>query len=337
MKLQDFLRDKDILVTGGCGSIGSNIVKKLVDYPIKRVRVFDNNETAQFYLQKELKNSGKMRALMGDVRDLSRLDFAMKGVDIVIHAAALKHVGMCEYNPSEAVATNVIGTQNVLDTARANGVKKVLSISTDKAVNPINTMGATKLLSEKLVLNANYGENNTKFSCVRFGNVLNSNGSVIPIFKEQIKRGGPVTITSEKMTRFYMFIEDAVDLILESLLEMNGREIFILKMNTLNVLDLAEVMVEMLGPKYGFDPKKIKIEKIGVQNGEKTHEVLLFDEEKSSLIEKRGMYILNSIPIIPHSNLSDIKVDSVEVEIDSAKSKIVSKNELKEVLKKLGI
>ena len=212
--LKKTFQGKEILVTGGCGSIGSEIVRQLLKYKPKRIKILDNNESGHFNLRQKIPSS-ITRHLVGDIRDRDRIKKAMKGVDIVFHAAALKHVPICEYNPFEAVSTNVIGTQNMVDMAREEGVDKFLAISTDKAVNPINTMGATKLLSEKLVT-ITYGEYKTKFSCVRFGNVLNSNGSVIPIFRDQIAKGGPVSITSEDMTRFFMSIDEAVNLVLKS-------------------------------------------------------------------------------------------------------------------------
>ena len=188
--MESFYKDKVVLVTGGTGSIGSEIVKKVLEHSPKAVRVLDNNETSLFELEQEL-NSNKIRTLIGDIRDNERLMRALEGVDIVFHAGALKHVPLCEYNPFDAVKTNVIGTQNVLNAALDQNVDKVIVISTDKAVNPINVMGATKLLAERLTISANNytGDKNTVFSCVRFGNVLDSRGSVVPLFKNQLKKG----------------------------------------------------------------------------------------------------------------------------------------------------
>jgi len=288
---------KDILVTGGCGSIGSEIVSQLLEYNPKRIRVFDHNESGLFHLQQRLEFKKKEKAnvvryLVGNIRDKDRLLNALKDVDIVFHAAALKHVPLCEYNPSEAVATNVIGTENLIEIARQENVEKFITISTDKAVNPINTMGTTKLLSEKLTLTAPLGDYRTIFSCVRFGNVLNSDGSVIPIFKSQIERGGPVTITSKEMTRFFMSISEAVNLVLKAAKIMQGREIFILKMNSVRIIDLAEVMIEELAPRYGYKPEDIKIKYIGIRPGEKLHESLLAEEEIPFVKETEEMYIL---------------------------------------------
>lgn len=292
---KNIFKGKDILVTGGCGSIGLEIVKQLLKYDPVRVRVFDHSEADHFRLNQEIK-SDKIKNLIGDIRDKSRVMRAMENVDIVFHAAALKHVPFTEYNPFEAVSTNVIGTQNLVEAAIDRGVKIFISISTDKAVNPVNTLGATKLLSEKLVVNAPSGFSTCKFCCVRFGNVLNSIGSVIPIFKKQIAEGGPITITSKEMTRFFMSMEDAVSLILKVAEIAENGAIYILKMRALRIIDLAEVMVEELAPRYGYDPKKIKFEYMGVRPGEKIHEALITEEEINYSIEKEDIIIVyNSI------------------------------------------
>ena len=209
-EMKDFYEGKVILITGGVGSIGSEIVRKILEYEPRAVRVLDNNETGLFDLEQELQ-SEKIRIFVGDVRDKERLKRAIEDVDLVFHAAALKHVPLCEYNPFEAVKTNVIGTQNLIDVAIDEEVEKIITISTDKAVNPINVMGATKLLAERLTISANFykGDRETAFSCVRFGNVLYSRGSVLPLFEEQIKKGF-ITLTDSNMTRFIMNTSQAV-------------------------------------------------------------------------------------------------------------------------------
>ncbi|MFH1400763.1 MAG: polysaccharide biosynthesis protein, partial [Nanoarchaeota archaeon] len=194
-RLKAFYQDKTILVTGGIGSIGGEIVAQILTYQPKQLRILDTRETEIFNLQNTLKHHPNIRFLVGDVRDKDRMIHACKGVDIMFHAAALKHVGSCEYNPAEAVKTNVLGTQNAIDAALANNVDRFIMISTDKAVSPTTTMGATKLVAERLTLNAHLSSPHTKFSCVRFGNVLNSRGSVIPLFVEQILKKQPITIT----------------------------------------------------------------------------------------------------------------------------------------------
>lgn len=293
--MTSFYKDKIVLVTGGTGSIGSKIVKKLIKLQPKIVRVLDNNETALFELEQEL-NSKKIRTFIGDIRDKERLKRAFEQVDIVFHAGALKHVSLCEYNPFDAVKTNVLGTQNVLNAALDMNVKKVITISTDKAVNPINVMGATKLLAERLTISANYyvGNRDTVFSCVRFGNVLDSRGSVIPIFKKQIENGGPLTITDAEMTRFVMSIPEAVNMILHAGEIAKGEEIFILKMPALKIVDLAEVMIEILSYKYGFSHDEIEIEYIGKRLGEKLYEELMTVDELDYVVDKGELFVLNS-------------------------------------------
>ncbi len=289
--------DKDILVTGGCGSIGSEIVRQLIAARPTRIRVLDNHESGHWHLQHALgEDRHLIRPLVGDIRDKERLLRAFEGVDIVFHAAALKHVPLCEYNPFEAVYTNVIGTKNVVEAALEQGITRLISISTDKAVNPVNTMGATKLLSERIVANAPIGLNDSQFSCVRFGNVLGSEGSVVPLFRKQIEAGGPVTVTTSDMTRFFMTIPQAVRLVLKAAEIMHGREVFVLKMDRVRITDLAEVMIEALAPHYGHDPKDIPLTYIGKRPGEKLHEYLFTEEEAPHIVEEDGMFILRNSP-----------------------------------------
>lgn len=323
--MKEIFEGKDILVTGGCGSIGSEIVRQLLRYNPKRVRVFDNNESGHFYLNQKLQ-SDKIRNLIGDIRDKDRLARALQGVDIVFHAAALKHVPFCEYNPFEAVQTNVIGTQNLVSAAIEKNVKRVISISTDKAVSPINTMGATKLLSEKIIAGAPVGDNKTTFAGVRFGNVLDSVGSVIPIFKEQIKKGDYITITSKEMTRFFMTLPDAISLVMEAAEKLKGGEIFILKMNALKIIDLAEVMVEELAPRHKKDPKKFNYKIIGIRPGEKLHESLFTKEEAMYVEENDKMYILHNSEADRKMNLNN------KFELSSENATHLSKKEIRKIL-----
>lgn len=294
ININGFYKDKVVLVTGGAGSIGSELVRKLLKLEPTVVRILDNNETSLFDLEHELQ-SKKIRTFVGDVRDKERLKRAVEDVDIIFHAAALKHVPLCEYNPFEAVKTNVIGTQNLMDIALYEEVEKVILISTDKVVNPMNVVGATKLLAERLTISANYykGKKKTAFSCVRFGNVLDSRGSVVPLFKKQIEKGGPVTVTDPEMTRFVMSIPKAVELILKAVKMTKGGEIFILKMPALRIVDLAETMIEELATKYGYKPEEIKIKIIGKRSGEKLYEELMTEDEAKYAIEKDELYVLN--------------------------------------------
>ena len=295
-KFENIFRNKKILVTGGTGCIGSEIVKNLLKYKPNVVRIFSNDEDDTFHLSQELGKKGK-RFLMGDVRDKERLTRAMEDIDIVYHAAALKHVPLCEYNPFEAIKTNVLGTQNVVEAALINGVKKVINISTDKAVNPVNTMGATKLLAEKLIIDANFykGKSKTIFSCVRFGNVLFSRGSVLPLFEEQIKNKKMITITESEMTRFMMSIQNTIGLVFKTTIMAKGGEIFILKMPVVKLGDLADASIKYYSEKYGYKPYEIKKKVIGSRPGEKMFEELMTQNEAENAIETDDMLI-----VLPH-------------------------------------
>ena len=300
--MNKLLEGKRILVTGGTGSIGSEIVRRVLSYNPKVVRILSRDETKQFELQQELGEYGNVRFLIGDVRDKDRLVRAFEDIDIIFHAAAMKHVPACEFNPFEAVKTNVVGTQNVIDAALENDVKKVIAISTDKAASPINTMGATKLLAEKLIIDANFykGYRKTVFSCVRFGNVMGSRGSVIPLFENQIRNGGPVTVTDPEMTRFMMSIPQAVDLVFKATKKAQGGEIVIFKMPVVKLGDLANVVIENLAPIYGYKPEEIQIDTIGIRNGEKMYEHLMNEEEARYAYEAKDMFI-----IVPQASFSD--------------------------------
>ncbi len=288
-------RGKSILVTGGAGSIGREIVKKLIEKEPKVIRVMDNNETGLFFLNEEM-NSPLIRPLLGDIRDKDRLNRACEDIDIVIHTAALKHVPLCEYNPFDAVLTNIMGTQNLLDASISQNVERFVLVSTDKAVEPNNVMGATKLLSERLTVSANNykGKHRTKFSCVRLGNVLNSRGSVIPLFRTQLERGQPVTVTDPDMTRFIMSLDKAVQLILMSGSRAEGGDIFILKMSAIRIMDLAEVMVEDYGESLRANQKSIVF--LGKRPGEKMHEHLMTADEASHAIDGGDVFIIKSDP-----------------------------------------
>jgi len=287
-------KNKKILVTGGTGFIGGEIVRNLLEYKPAVVRIFSNDEHNIFQLMQELDVKNNVRFLIGDIRDKERLKLAMKGIDIVYHAAALKHVPLCEYNPFEAIKTNVIGTQNVIEAALANSVEKVIAISTDKAVNPVNTMGATKLLGEKLIVSANYykGLSKTIFCCVRFGNVIFSRGSIVPIFEEQIKQKKMITITDETMTRFMMSIQNTVDLVFKATLLSKGGEIFILKMPVVRLEDLADVAIEQYVKKYGYRKEEIQKKTIGLRPGEKMFEELMTEIEAKKAFETETMLII---------------------------------------------
>lgn len=297
LQLKKTFSGKKILVTGGTGSIGSEIVRQLIQYHPKQIRIYSRDESKHYFLQQELDRNKihvDIRYLIGDIRDKERMDMAFQDIDIVFHAAALKHVPYCEYNPFEAIKTNVHGTQNVIDLSIKNHVQKVVAISSDKAVYPNTIMGMTKLLMERMIISSHHylGEATTKFSVVRFGNVLNSRGSVIPNWIEQIQNGGPVTVTDKNMRRFFMSIPDAVRLVFLATTMMEGQEIFVLKMKEENILDLANSTIK----KYA-QGKRVKIKITGPREREKLFEQLYTEEEKNNMIEKNNFFII--LPDVP--------------------------------------
>ncbi|MFW6065143.1 MAG: SDR family NAD(P)-dependent oxidoreductase [Candidatus Natronoplasma sp.] len=330
-KIEDFYEGKTVLVTGGVGSIGSEIVKNLLNLAPKVVRILDINESKLFEFEEEL-NSRKVRTLIGDVRDKERLRKAIEDVDIVFHAAALKHVPLCEYNPFEGVKTNVNGTQNLIDVALEEEVEKFITISTDKVVNPINVMGATKLLAERLTTSANLhkGERRTALSVVRFGNVLNSRGSILPTIKKQIQKGGPVKLTHPDMTRFVMSIDEASKLVIKAAERADGGDVFILKMPALNIIDLIEVTIQELGPKYGYSPDEIEIEEIGIRAGEKLYEELMTSEEIDHAEEIEDMFVFYN-----HGSLKKEDTGDVHLSTRSDKASLLNKEEIRSMLKEI--
>ncbi len=301
-KFKKEFKNKKILVTGGTGSIGSEIVRQLIKCEPKTIRILARHEERHYHLMHELgvgvkKYGCQLRFIVGDIRDKERLRLAMDGIDVVFHAAALKQVPICEDNPFEAVKTNILGTQNIIDLALDFNVEKVIAISTDKAVNPTGVMGASKLMAEKLIL-ASYhykGKRQTKFACVRFGNVLGSAGSILPLLKIQIKEKKYVTITNPMMTRFVMSIPQAVELILNASSLMQGQEVFVLKMPAVTLDDLIRAAIEIYAPLYHKRPSDIKIKTLGSRGGEKRHERLLSDSEIEKALENKNMYILTPI------------------------------------------
>ena len=281
---------KIVLVTGGTGSIGSEIVRQLLATKAAQIRIFSRDEHKQHELKNELPGDERLRFFIGDIRDKERLDLAFNGVNICFHAAALKHVPICEYNPFEAVKTNIIGTQNIIEVALRHDVEKVLAISTDKAADPSSVLGASKLMMERLVTaaNATIGHRPTRFASVRFGNVLKSRGSVMSIWQKQLDEGKDITVTDKRATRFFMEISAAVGLVFSALEHMQGGEIFVLKMKPAKrVLKVAQDFV-----KANSNGKKIKIKLIGLRPGERLHETLLTAEEAEHAVELKDMFVL---------------------------------------------
>lgn len=276
------LKNKSVLVTGGTGSFGKSFVKRLLkDDEVKKIIVFSRDELKQFEMQSDL-DSPKMRYFLGDVRDFSRLKQATDGVDVIVHAAAIKQIPAAEYNPMEAIKTNIIGAENIVNAAIQNGISRVIALSTDKAANPANLYGATKLCSDKLMIAGNVlaGRHPTRFAVVRYGNVLGSRGSVIPFFKEQ-KVKGTIPITDVEMTRFWLTLDEGVDFVINSLSRMQGGEIFVPKIPSFKVTDVAKVVAPNV-------PTKI----IGIRPGEKLHEVMITEDDSAFTREFEGYYAI---------------------------------------------
>lgn len=288
------LRTKTISISGCCGTIGYALLQALADLPqYTEVLGIDNNESGLFALEQEFR--GKFRFAFGDIRDEQRLTALFGGMDVVLHTAALKHVAPCELAPSEAIKTNILGVNNVITAARHAGVKRVLFTSSDKAVNPTNVMGTSKLMGERLMSSAQISGRRHEtgiFFSTRFGNVLGSHGSVFPLFQQQIAKGGPVTLTDPDMTRFVMSTRDAVSLVLESLELAQGGEVFVSKMRALRIADLAAVMIDCLAPRYGLQPENIAVKSIGAKPGEKLYEELLTEEESYRSLQLANFYVI---------------------------------------------
>lgn len=279
-----YLAGKTVLITGGTGSFGKAFVKRVIaDDEIKKLVIFSRDELKQFEMAEQI-NSPKLRYFLGDVRDYQRLLQATDGVDVIVHAAAMKQIPAAEYNPMEAIKTNVIGAENIVNAAIQNGISKVVALSTDKAANPANLYGATKLCSDKLMVAGNIlaGSHGTKFACVRYGNVLGSRGSVIPFFLERAKEGS-IPITDERMTRFWLTIEDGVQFVLDSLERMHGGEIFVPKIPSFKVTDVAKVVCPGISTRV-----------IGIRPGEKLHEIMITEDDSNYTYEFDDHYAILS-------------------------------------------
>lgn len=313
---KSFLNNKSILITGGTGSLGNELTSFLLkNYTLRKIIIFSRDELKQFDHRKKLEILDKkniLRYFLGDVRDLDRLKFAFKDVDIVIHTAALKHVDQAEYNPYEFINTNIIGAKNVIQASLENDVEKVIALSTDKAVNPINLYGATKLASDKLFVSANNisGGNRTRFSVVRYGNVINSRGSVAPFFLELLNKSSKfIPITDEKMTRFCITLHQSVQFVLLSLHEMKGGEVFVPKIPSIRIIDLAKAIAPNM-------PIKI----IGIKPGEKIKEILCSADEFFNTIEFSNYFLIKPSIKFIDSNLN------FQINKNKEKGKIVKKN-----------
>jgi UDP-N-acetylglucosamine 4,6-dehydratase/5-epimerase len=318
-------KGKKILITGGTGSLGKALAKKLLELDADIVRIFSRNENNQTTMESEF-DDDRLRYFIGDVRDLPRLIKAMEDVDIVYHAAALKHVPVVEYNPFEAIKTNVLGSQNVIDACLHENIETVVCVGTDKAVSPLNTYGATKLLMEKLFVTAsnytNRERHKTKFIAIRYGNVLGSSGSVVPTLLKQIESGRNITITDPNMTRFNITMNQALDFIIRSSKKGNGGEVFIPKLKAYSLGILKEAILEVL-------EKDVKTELISVRPGEKYHESLISSEEIRNTFEDKDDYV-----ILEDSLQNNIKTkkSTLTNQYSSDVVECLTKKELKKIL-----
>ena len=330
------LDGKKILITGGTGSLGQSLAKRLLATNVDTVRILSRNESKQVNMESEF-NDKRLRFLIGDVRDFERLKTAFEDIDIVYHAAALKHVPVIEYNPFEAIKTNVQGSQNVIDASLSQDVERVICIGTDKAVSPLNTYGATKLLMEKLFVSANNFLNETrhrtKFLALRYGNVVGSSGSVIPKFIRMIKEGRKITITDSEMTRFSITMDQALDFILDCTTNGNASEIYIPKLKSYSILDVKDALFEIFG--------KTDFEEIGIRPGEKLHETLINSEEIRNSWDLVSKFMISN----PSKNNDEI-IDTYEGKITKINDMIEyssqfavrhTKDELIEIISKSGL
>ena len=317
---------KKILITGGTGSLGQALTERLLKQDVDTIRIFSRNEHKQISMESKFQDD-RLRFFIGDIRDYNRLTRAFEDIDIVFHAAALKHVPVIEYNPFEAIKTNVLGSQNVIDACLYENVEKAICIGTDKAVSPLNTYGATKLLMEKLFVTANNYTNperhKTKFLAIRYGNVLGSSGSVVPTLLKQIKSDREITITDPKMTRFNITMNQALDFIIRSLEKGKGGEVFIPKLKAYSLGDLKDVILERL-------EKDVKTKIISVRSGEKYHESLISAEEIRNTYDDNEDYVI--VQDITKTKNSNLKQASLTNQYSSDKVELLSKEELKQIL-----
>ena len=336
LKIGGKIKDKTVVITGGTGSLGQALTKKLLKTDVQTIRIFSRNENKQVTMAENIEDKDRrLRFFIGDIRDSHRLKHALEGADIVFHAAALKHVPVIEYNPFEAIKTNVIGSQNVIDACLHQNIDIAVGIGTDKAVSPLNTYGATKLLMEKLFVTANNYLNpkthKTKFLALRYGNVLGSSGSVLPKFIKMIKQNKKVTVTDLNMTRFSLTMDEALDFIIDSTFSGKGSEIFVPKLKAYTIKDLIEALFEVI--------KDTGYKKIPVRQGEKFHETLInYDEMRNTWENKSKYVILNPLS----ENFDKVKshfrkIDFQKQPYSSETVKKMSKKELKEAIRKSNL
>ena len=334
--MTSFLHRKNILITGGSGSIGESLTKRAISDGARLIRVFSNDENGLYEMESKYKNHKNIEYVIGDIQNEESVLEIVKDIDVVFHAAALKHVDRCELNPLETINVNIMGTKNIAKAAQNKNVKKLIFISTDKAVNPIGVMGATKLLGEKLIAaEAFHDKSNTIFASVRFGNVFNTRGSILPRIEKQISEGGPITLTNPEMKRFFMTKDDAINLIISAATIAKGGETFVLKMPLIRLKDLFDSMNEILASKYGYKPSQIKTKIIGTRPGEKLIEYLLTKFEMEHVLETKDFFIIPSLNVsrkqISYPNIQKSKNDKLYFE----NMNTLSKQEISSILKKL--
>ncbi len=338
MNYKKLFENKVILITGGTGFLGRQLTKEILNYNPHSIRIFSRDEVKHHEVQEEFNYNEKLRNLIGDVRDYQRLKRACEGVDIVIHAAALKRLDILEYNVDESIKTNVIGTLNVVNACLENNVEKAVFISTDKACSPVNTYGACKFVSERIFTESNFnkGSKKTIFTVVRYGNVLESTGSVIPFFTSKIKEGKKVPLTDERMTRFIISPEQAVELVIDALRYCVGGEVFVPQLPAFKIVDLIEILKEKYKAKNG-------IEVIGLRPGEKIHELMINFPEVPRTFKFKNMYVITSC-IEKYSNLEHVeymdeknRLKETDMNEYSSKDSVISKDEVKSLFKKFEL
>ncbi|SDQ20199.1 SDR family NAD(P)-dependent oxidoreductase [Natronobacterium texcoconense] len=324
------LAGRNVLVTGGCGSIGAEVVSELVDDDPDLIRIVDNSEQGLASFRGSFGDvEPTIDCVLANIRDKDQLAVAMRDVDVVFHVAAMKHVPMVEDNPYGAVQTNVTGTRNVVEAAAEAGVDRLLGVSTDKAANPTSTMGSTKLIAERIIssFDKHRPPEDLTLGSVRFGNVVGTKGSVVPLFYDQLRSGGPLTVTDPSMTRFVMRPREAARFAIDSCLEMDGGEVFVKKMPALTVGDLAEAMRDHYAPQFGYDPDETEIDLIGPKPGERYHEKLVARDEIRYADEREDRYVL-----YPQAENPDVSND-LEDEYTSASTRQMSHDEIVEMVR----
>ena len=327
MNIREYVKGKNILVTGGTGSFGHQIVSQLVEFTPNKIVIFSRDEKKQYDMQNEFEeHNDLLEFIIGDVRDYAKIHEAMKNIDEVYHAAALKQVPNCEFHPFEAVKTNVLGAENVRRAAIENDVEVVIAVSTDKAVKPINVMGMTKAIQERIILNPNNGKWDTKFLCVRYGNVIGSRGSVIPFFKQRMEEGKFLPITNRGMTRFLLSLKDAIGLVFKATVEGETGQLFVKKMPACYIVDLAKAMSKAVTGKEDYP-----IKDVGIRPGEKIHEVLVSEEEMRRAVETETHYTIH-----PYGKLEKTLLMRDLNEYTSDNTQILNEDEITTLLKKEG-